>query len=140
MADETGPVAEDRYASEAEAAIAELFETYRAGFDDYDADAIAACFAYPAVIWQFGKGNVFADEEELLENVDKLLDALEKEEVVRSDFVVLSAHVSGDTALVSLDWTQSSGTDEAVLEFTCHYHLILDDEDWRIAMIVNEEE
>ncbi|MBA5779148.1 DUF4440 domain-containing protein [Stappia sp. F7233] len=140
MADESAinPAEDDAYADEAQAAIAELFEGYRAAFDDYDAEAIADCFAYPAVIWQFGKGNVFADEEELLENIEKLLEALDREEVVRSDFEVLSAHVSGSTALVSLAWTQDNGADESVFEFACHYHLVLDGEDWRIAMIVNE--
>lgn len=140
MADKTAISAaeDDPYAAEAQEAIAELFETYRSAFDDYDAEAVADCFAYPAVIWQFGKGNVFVDEEELLENIDKLFEALEREEVVRSDFEVLSAHVSGSTALVSLAWTQDNGADEPVFEFICHYQLVLDGDDWRIAMIVNE--
>ncbi|WP_246270783.1 DUF4440 domain-containing protein [Hongsoonwoonella zoysiae] len=138
MQDDSSQMGEDAYEEEAQAAIAELFEAYRAGFDDYDAHAIADCFAFPVVIWQFGRGTHFADEEELLENIEKLLEALEKEDVVHSDFEVISAHVSGSTALVSLAWSQDDRDDEPILEFTCHYHLMLEGEDWRIAMIVNE--
>ncbi len=129
---------DDAYADEAQAAIAKLFEDYRAGFEDYDAEAIADCFAYPSTIWQFGKGNVFVDDEDLLQNIEKLLEELGKEDVVGSDFEVISAHVSGTTALVSLAWTQDNGEEEFVFEFVCHYHLVLDGDDWRIAMIVNE--
>ncbi|WP_349359839.1 nuclear transport factor 2 family protein [Stappia sp.] len=129
-------VADDEAVLDAE--VRELFDDYCAGFDDFDADGVADCFAYPAVIWQFGKGNVFADDEELLENIEKLFDALDKEGVVRSEYEVLSAHVGGDTGLVTLAWAQVDAADEPVLEFTCHYHLLFDGDTWRIAMIVNE--
>lgn len=138
MAEDTVPRDDNEIASEAEAAIAELFEAYSAGFDDYDGEAVADCFAFPAVIWQFGKGNVFVDEEDLQENIEKLFAALEKEGVVRSEYSVLSAHVSGEVALVSLAWVQSDANDEPVFEFTCHYQLLFDDDEWLIAMIVNE--
>ncbi|WP_029060061.1 DUF4440 domain-containing protein [Stappia stellulata] len=128
------PVAE----AELEPAVLDLFEDYRAGFDDFDADALADCFAYPNVIWQFGKGNVFADDEELLENIEKLLAALDKEGVVASDYEVLASYVGGDTAVATLSWTQSDKLGEPVIEFTCHYHLLYDGDTWRIAMIVNE--
>ena len=124
--------------TELEPAVLDLFDDYRAAFDDFDADAVADCFAYPNVIWQFGKGNVFADDEELLENIEKLLAALDKEGVVASDYEVLAGYVGGDTAVATLSWTQSDAQGEPVIEFTCHYHLIYDGDAWRIAMIVNE--
>ncbi|WP_420336084.1 DUF4440 domain-containing protein [Roseibium sp.] len=122
----------------AEEAIAQLFDDYQAGFNDYDIDRICDCFALPAVIWQHEKGHVFADDEELIENVEALLKALEKEGVTHSDFQVVSSHVSGSSALVTLDWSQESADGETVLEFTCHYQLIQDGVDWVIASIVNE--
>ena len=118
--------------------LLDLFDDYREAFEDYDAEAVADCFAYPAVIWQFGKGNVFQDDEELLENIETLFAALEKEGVVTSAFDILSAHVEGDAAMATLTWTQSDAAGEPVIEFTCHYHLIYDGDAWRIAMIVNE--
>ncbi|MAB00504.1 MAG: hypothetical protein CMN86_19725 [Stappia sp.] len=121
-----------------EDAVLQLFDDYRTAFDDFDAEAIADCFSYPAVIWQFGKGNVFVDEEELLENIDKLLSALDQEGVVNSDYEVVSGDVEGDAGLVTLAWTQSTADGEPVFEFTCHYHLIYAGTDWSIAMIVNE--
>ena len=123
---------------EAEEAIAQLFDDYQAGFNDYDMDRICDCFALPAVIWQHEKGHVFNDDEELIENIEALLKALEKEGVSHSDFHVASSHVSGSSALVTLDWTQESSDGEAVFEFTCHYQLIQDGADWVIAGIVNE--
>ena len=36
---------------EAEVAIAELFDDYLTGFNDYDAERICDCFALPATIW-----------------------------------------------------------------------------------------
>lgn len=123
---------------DAEVAIAELFDDYQTGFNDYDAERICDCFALPTIIWQHEKGHVFNDEEELLENIEALLAALEKEGVTNSEFQVVSSHVSGSAALVTLDWSQEADDGEAVLEFTCHYHLIQDGADWMIATIINE--
>lgn len=122
----------------ADQGIAQLFEDYQAGFNDYDIDRICDCFALPAVIWQLNKGHVFNDEEELIENIEALLKALEKEDVSHSAFEVVSIHVSGATALVTLDWSQEDATGEPVFEFTCHYQLIQDGPDWVIACIINE--
>lgn len=123
---------------DAEEAIAQLFDDYQAGFNDYDIDRICDCFALPAIIWQHQKGHVFADDEELIENIEALLKALEKEGVTHSDFQVVSSHVSGSAALVTLDWIQESADGEAVFEFTCHYQLIQDGADWVIACVVND--
>ncbi|WP_417766795.1 DUF4440 domain-containing protein [Stappia sp.] len=118
--------------------LLDLFDDYLEAFEDFDAESVADCFAYPAVIWQFGKGNVFQDDEELLENIEKLFAALDKEGVVSSAFDVLSTHVEGDAGMATLAWVQSDADGEPVIEFTCHYHLIYDGDTWRIAMIVNE--
>ncbi len=123
---------------DAEEAIAQLFDDYLAGFNDFDADRICDCFALPAIIWQHEKGHIFNDEEELIENIDVLLKALEKEGVINSDFSVASSHVSGSAALVTLDWSQETADGEAVFEFTCHYQLVQDGADWVIAGVVNE--
>ena len=121
-----------------EEAIAQLFEDYLTGFNDFDPDRICDCFAMPATIWQHGKGHVFNDEEELLENIEALLGALDKEGVTVSEFHVASCHISGSAALVTLDWSQETADGEAALEFTCHYQLLFDGDDWTIAMVVNE--
>ena len=135
--DEFGALASTS-SSDTEAPINALFEDYLAGFNDADPERIADCFALPTVIWQHDKGHVFADEDELLENIEVLLEALDKEGVVTSDFQVVSSHVSGTTALITLDWSQETADGEAVLEFTCHYQLLLDGDDWLIATIINE--
>lgn len=123
---------------DAEEAIAQLFDDYQAGFNDYDIERICDCFALPAVIWQHEKGHVFADDEELIENIEALLKALEKEGVAHSDFQVVSSHVSGSAALVTLEWSQEDADGEAVFEFTCHYQLVQDGADWMIACVINE--
>lgn len=122
----------------AEQAIAQLFDDYQAGFNDYDIERICDCFALPTIIWQHDKGHVFNDDEELIENIEALLKALEKEGVSHSEFQVVSSHVSSSSALVTLDWTQEDADGEPVFEFTCHYQLIQDGADWMIAGIVNE--
>lgn len=125
-------------ASETEASpIADLFEAYRAAYDDYDAESLADCFAYPCTIWQLGKGNVFADEEELLENIEALLAVLEREEIVETRYEITHQAVSGDTAYATVDWSQLRADGDEALAFTCHYLLIRDEEDWVIASIVN---
>ncbi|WP_193568064.1 DUF4440 domain-containing protein [Labrenzia sp. CE80] len=128
----------DNGKSEAEEAISQLFEDYLTGFNDFDAERICDCFALPTTIWQHEKGHVFNDEEELLENVEALLSALDKEGVTVSEFHVASSHISGASALVTLDWSQESSSGETALEFTCHYQLLQDGDDWLIAMIINE--
>lgn len=124
--------------SEAEETIAQLFDDYLVGFNDFDADRILDCFALPATIWQHDKGHVFNDEDELSENTEALLTALDKEGVSHSEFHVSSSHISGSVAMVTLDWQQENADGEIVFEFTCHYQLIQDGSNWAIAMIVNE--
>ncbi len=121
-------------------AIASLFDEYAAGFNDFDADALADCFALPATIWQLDKGYVFDDVDDILENIDALLDALEQEHVTHSDYEVVSCFISGTSALVTLNWVQQTEDGDSVFEFTCHYHLIFDGDDWAIAMLVNEQQ
>ncbi|WP_282044622.1 DUF4440 domain-containing protein [Roseibium album] len=123
---------------DAEEAIAQLFDDYQAGFDDYDIERICDCFALPVIIWQHEKGHVFANDDELIENIEALLKALEKEGIAHSEFQVVSSHVSGSAALVTLDWSQESADGEAVFEFTCHYQLIQQGPDWVITCIINE--
>ncbi|MDJ0933455.1 nuclear transport factor 2 family protein [Breoghania sp.] len=119
-------------------AIRELFATYASGFNDFDADAIADLFAYPVVIWQFDRGNMFEDDEELLENIEALLAVLDKEAVVHSDYEVQALSVSGPTALASVFWKQQREDGEVALAFTCHYHLVNIEGEWLIASIFNE--
>ena len=120
-----------------EAAIRELFDTYAAGFDDFDAEAIAGLFAYPAVIWQFDRGNMFESDEDLIENIEALLKVLDTEGVVHSVFETGSLSISGPTALVAVSWAQQRGDGDVALAFTCHYHLVNIDEEWLIASIFN---
>ena len=128
----------DGNGTDAEEAIAQMFDDYLAGFNDSDATRIVDCFALPATIWQHEKGHVFKDDDELLENTEALLAALDKEGVSHSEFHVSSSHISGSVALVTLDWQQDNSDGETVFEFTCHYNLIRHGEDWTIAMVVNE--
>jgi len=134
----TGGLDRSDSADQPEDQIAGLFETYVTGFNDYDCQAIVDCFALPATIWQFGKGHVFSSAKALAENTDALLSALSEEKVTHSEFDVVSSHVSGSTAMITLEWRQENASNEAILEFTCHYHLISDGADWRIAMVINE--
>lgn len=123
-----------------ETEIEALIETYAAGFDDYDGEAIAACFAYPAVIWQLGKGHVFADTQEMGENTAALLKAYEDAGIVSSAFDLITLSISGDVALATVSWEQEDAEGVVVMEYVCHYQLIRQDGDWRIASIVNVDE
>jgi hypothetical protein len=129
----------DAMTREEEDQITGLFEAYAGGFDDFDADTVADCFAFPCTIWQFGKGNVFADREELLENIEALLGVYEREEIVHSAFEVIEKVLTGNVALVTLDWQQERADGEVALEFTCHYALIEGPEGWAIATVFNED-
>ncbi|MEX6506123.1 hypothetical protein [Jiella sp. M17.18] len=125
-------------------AVDAVFRSYAEGFDDFDTDRIVDCFAFPATIWQAGRGNVFTDAEDLAENVDALLDVFEREEIVRSSYDVLQAVLSGPAAFVTLAWRQEREDGEAALEFTCHYTLhrehwdTEEPGDWRIVLAINE--
>jgi ketosteroid isomerase-like protein len=123
-----------------ETEIEALVETYAAGFDDYESEAIAACFAYPAVIWQMGKGHVFADAEEMIENTAALLKAYEEAGIVASAFDLLTLTVSGDAALATVTWEMEDGEGVVVMETVCHYQFLRQGGDWRIATIVNVDE
>lgn len=123
---------------EAEAAIARLFDDYQAGFNNYEGDRICDCFALPVTIWQNDDGHVFVDEEDLIDNIEALLLSMDKEGITHSDFHVSSSHISGNSAMITLDWSQENDDGEVVRDFTCHYHLIHDGDDWSIALIINE--
>lgn len=122
-----------------ETEIEALIETYGAGFDDYDPEAVTACFAYPAVIWQSGKGHVFADAEEMTENVDALFKAYEEAGIVTSAFDLRDLAISDDSAVATVDWEAEDGDGIVVMEFSASYHLIHRGDRWQIAMIVNAE-
>ncbi len=118
--------------------IASLFEDYPAGFDEFDAEEIADAFTFPCIIWQFGKGNVFADRHELMENIEALLDVFEREEIVHSTFQVLALSVSGPIAMATLSWRQEREDGDVALAFVCHYALMKGQEGWGIIQVVNE--
>ncbi len=124
--------------------IEAMFERYAAGFDDFDADAVLDCFRFPATLWQSGRGNVFADEDELLENVEALLAVFEREEIVRSVFTVVDdCTAERDVAYAVLDWRQERADGEAALEFRCRYTLAREEtregeDDWRIVLAVSD--
>jgi ketosteroid isomerase-like protein len=125
--------------SEAEAdRIRALFSAYAAGFDDADAEAVTALFAWPAVIWQFGAGHVFADADELAENVEALLDVFDEAGIVTTTPEIAAISVAGASAFASVVWRQEDGEGEVLHEFTCGYLLLNLDGAWRIATVVNE--
>ncbi|OKL42636.1 DUF4440 domain-containing protein [Pseudovibrio exalbescens] len=124
--------------SDVELQLSELFDRYADGYDDYDVAAIADCFAFPCVVWQMDQGHVFADQEELVENLEALLDVHRENNVTQSTYEVISTHVSGCTAHITLDWQQEDDAGDVVFDFTCHYTIVQIDENWRITMIVNE--
>jgi ketosteroid isomerase-like protein len=125
---------------DAEAEIRALFAAYGAGFDDADADAVTELFAWPATIWQFGEGHVFEDAEELAENVDALMDVFDEAGIVVTIPDVREVRVVGAAAFASVAWRQENEAGEPLHEFTCHYMLVEQDGEWRIATVVNEAE
>lgn len=124
------------------AAVEALFERYAAGFDDFDPDTVLDCFLFPATLWQDGRGTMFADEDELAENVEALLTVFEREEIVRSVFRAVSFATEGPAAFAVLDWRQEREDGEAALEFRCRYTLLREEGDegpeWRIAVSVSD--
>ena len=127
-------------ASEVESQIRELFAAYAAGFDDADASAVTALFAWPATIWQFGEGHVFEDAEELTENVEALIDVFDEAGIVITTPEVRDIRIAGATAFANVAWRQEDNAGEPLHEFTCLYLLLRRDGAWRIATIVNEAE
>lgn len=101
-----------------------LFTDYAEGFDDFDCDAVAACFVFPATLWQGGRGNVFADDDELVENIEALLDVFEREEIVHTRFEILELTGGEESANAVVRWRQERADGEAALEFSCRYLLV----------------
>ena len=123
-------------------AVESLLRGYAEGFDDFELRKVLDCFAYPVTIWQLGKGTVFADADELAENVEALFEMFESEDIVRSDLSVIEAHSSGNAAFVTLTWRQERSDGEVAMEFRCRYALRRNDLSghWLIALVINEEE
>jgi ketosteroid isomerase-like protein len=119
--------------------IRELFESYGAGFDDADASAITALFAWPATIWQFGEGHVFEDEEDLAENVEALIDIFDEAGIVLTTPEITELRMAGPAAFATVAWRQENEAGEALHEFTCSYMLVQRHGDWRIATVVNQD-
>jgi ketosteroid isomerase-like protein len=123
----------------AEDEIRALFTRYAEGFDDADASAIVACFAWPATIWQFGTGHVFEEPEDLAENVEMLIAVFDEAGIVLTHPEVQVVTVAGEAAFASLLWHQEDDQGEVVHQFACQYLLVHEAGVWRIASIVNEE-
>jgi uncharacterized protein (TIGR02246 family) len=120
------------------AEIRALFAAYGAAFDDADAEAVTDLFAWPATIWQLGEGHVFEDADDLAENVEALMDVFEEAAIVVTTPDVRDLRIAGPTAFATVAWRQENAAGEALHEFTCHYMLLEQDGDWRIATVVNE--
>jgi ketosteroid isomerase-like protein len=124
----------------AEEDIRALFAAYGEAFDDADPQAVTALFAWPATIWQFGKGHVFHDPEELEENVDALIDVFDEAGIAVTIPDVREVSVFGTTAFAQVAWRQEDSAGELLHEFSCQYLLVHEEGRWRIATIVNEDE
>ena len=123
-----------------EAAIAAIFSAYGAAFDDAEADAVTALFAYPATIWQFGEAHVFEDADDLAENVEALIDVFDDAGIVLTTPDIRAMRIAGGAAFATVAWRQEDASGESLHEFTCHYLLIAGADGWRIATVVNEAE
>lgn len=125
-----------------ETEIEALIETYAGGFDDQDVEALTACFAYPAVIWQGGTGHVFADAAEMAENAGALLKVHEEAGIVLSSFEVgeLILAVDGASAMAVVEWEHEDEEGVVLMDYSCHYHFIRDRDRWKIALVVNVED
>jgi ketosteroid isomerase-like protein len=125
-------------AQEAEADICALFAAYGAGFDDADAEAVTRLFAWPATIWQFGKGHIFEDAADLAENVEALIDVFDEAGIKTTTPEVREVRPAGAAAFADVVWRQSDDAGELLHEFSCQYLLVNEGGGWRIATIVNE--
>ena len=121
-----------------ESDIRALFAAYAAAFDDADAQAVTKLFAWPATIWQFGKGHVFEDAEELRENVEALIDVFDEAGITCTSPEVREVRVAGTAAFADVQWRQADDGGEVLHEFTCQYLLVREGGSWRITTVVNE--
>jgi hypothetical protein len=121
-----------------EAEIRDLFAAYGTSFDEADPDAVTSLFAWPATIWQFGKGHVFADAEELAENVDALMDVFDEAGIKTTVPEVKEVRVAGAAAFAHVFWRQRDDSGEVLHEFACQYLLVHHHSGWRIVTIVNQ--
>ena len=117
-----------------------VFAAYAAAFDDADAATVTDLFAYPATLWQFGRGHVFEDADDLLGNVEKLIDALDAEGVVVTTPEILALETAGAAAFARVSWTHADDTGEALMGFTASYLLVrTPGAPFRIAAVWNED-
>ena len=116
--------------------VRQVFAAYAAGFDAADAPAITKLFVYPAMIWQFGTGHVFADEAELAENVEALIDVFDEAGIKRLIPDMRSVQAAGNSAFADVLWRQEDEAGEVLHRFACRYLLVRDAVGWRIATVV----
>lgn len=119
--------------------IEEVFRAYGGGLDDFDAEQILDLFQFPCVIWQFGKGHVFEDEDELAENVAALFKVFEREGVAQSLPSVRECAVTGPRAVAEVEWQHLDDRGDPVFAFSIGYFLVKESGDWYIATVVNDE-
>lgn len=126
----------------ADAGTEDLFAAYADALNDFDAEAIVDLFAYPATVWQFGKGHVFSDRDDLLDNVDALLAAFDSAGVVTSSYTIETneAPIGTGSAFASVLWRQDDAEGQVIHEYRCGYLLVPDNGDWFIASVINPAE
>jgi hypothetical protein len=123
---------------DAETAIRALFAAYGASFTDADGEEVTKLFAWPTTIWQFGKGHVFEDADELGENVEALIDVFDEAGIKTTTPEVKEIRIAGAAAFADVIWRQRDDAGELLHEFSCQYLLLSEEGFWRIATIVNE--
>ena len=117
-----------------------FFDRYSVAFEAYDAEAIVATYATPALLVRDGVPTTLADTDAVLDSVERLLD-------LHRAWGVETARVAGLTEieaapahrLVRVDWRLGRRASRVRWTYTTTYALVPHDAGWRIAAALTHD-
>ncbi|MEO1323356.1 MAG: hypothetical protein AAFV59_10155 [Pseudomonadota bacterium] len=115
--------------------------SYVRAFCDYDADAIAAHWTFPALTTQAGRSFSFASREHFSKNTDKLLGFYQRQGVSDVTRSVIACHaLHPDVASMTVSDVMRSQSREEIVSWTAAYVLQRTGGIWKAVMAVADGE
>ncbi len=112
-----------------EAKVEEFLASFARAWNAFDTDAMVAHFALPQIMASEGRTTFFETEEEVSDNIDKLIDFYDAHDVAGAVLVDVAVEPLPDAAArARVHWNLTGETGTVLLDFHTDYTIVADDD------------
>ena len=112
-----------------DAKVEEFLASFARAWNAFDTDAMVAHFALPQIMVSEGRTTFFETEEEVRDNIDKLIDFYDAHDVAGAVLVDVAVEPLPDAAArARVHWNLTGETGTVLLDFHTDYTIVADDD------------